>query len=399
MKLTTPDIKTLTLPPGVKDKTFWDDDLGGFGVRLRAGGATRYVVQYDIGNKTKRVTLGTTIMLTLNEARSKAKDLLASIRLGGDPASEKRIARAKAVETFGALLPKYLTKRKTERRPRSYKELERHLMKYAKPLHPRAITSVDRRAISSLISDIEENSGPSAAIHCHGSLSGYFTWLMREGLIDQNPLPYTNKPEIRPSRERVLTNDELRTLFAALPDDDYGDIIRILVYTLCRRDEIGGLRWDEIDFDKKLIDIPAARMKNKKPHQIPMSGPLFAILKKRTQDDRDHVFGVGPRGFQGWSWRRKDLDNRMVGPRPTWTLHDLRRTGSTVMHEQLGIFPHIVERVLAHVGHQAGVAGNYNKSDYVVEKRRALERWAEYVDEVASGGPSVKKSGDIVQFA
>ena len=369
-------------------------------MRLRAGGAARYVVQYDIGNKTKRVTLGTTMMLTLNEARAKAKDLLASVRLGGDPASEKRTARARAVETFGAILPKYLTKRRADRAPRSYKELERHLTKYAKPLHPLAITSIDRRTISGLISDIEGNSGPSAAIHCHGSLSGYFTWLMREGLIDQNPLPYTNKPETRPSRERILTNDELHTLFAALPDDDYGDIIRLLVYTLCRRDEIGGLLWDEINFEKGVIEIPAVRMKNKKPHQVPLSAAALAILKKRARDDRDHVFGRGARGFQGWSWRRKDLDGKIVGPRPDWVLHDLRRTGSTVMHEQLGILPHIVERVLAHIGHQSGIAGTYNKADYALEKRRALERWAEYVDEVASGGPSArKKSGKVIQFA
>ena len=108
MRLTTTTVKTLTLPIGVRDKTYFDSDLGGFGLRLREGGAARWVVQYDLGGKTKRVTLGTTAMLDLGAARTKARDLLASVRLGGDPAAEKRQAHARAAETFAALLMRYL---------------------------------------------------------------------------------------------------------------------------------------------------------------------------------------------------------------------------------------------------------------------------------------------------
>ncbi len=395
MKLTATTIKTLTLPAGVNDKTFWDGDLGGFGLRLRNGGAARYVVQYDTAGKTKRVTLGTTALLDIATARAKAKDLLAAVRLGGDPAAEKREARAKAAETFGVILPRYLAVQQSERRPRSFKELERHLVKYARPLHPRALTSIDRRAISTLISTITEKSGPSAAINAHGSLSGYFSWLMREGLLAVNPMPYTNKPKARPVRDRTINEDELRTLWVALGDDDYGDIIRLMIYTGARRSEIGGLRWDEIDFDAARIELPAVRMKNNKTHLIPLAEPALAILEKRQRNGREHMFGRGASGFQGWSWRRKDLDARIAGKRPTWTLHDIRRLASTVMHEKLGIQPHIVERVLAHVGHQSGIAGTYNKADYLVEKRRALEKWAAYVDEVVT---EKKRSATVVKM-
>src|SRR5262245_4973879 len=120
MRLTTTNIKTLTLPPGVKDKTFWDDDLGGFGLRLLEGGSARYVVQYDVGGKTKRVTLDPALF-DFGKARAKAKDLLASVRLGGDPAADKREAHTRAAETFGALLPRYLAVQQRECRPRSYK--------------------------------------------------------------------------------------------------------------------------------------------------------------------------------------------------------------------------------------------------------------------------------------
>jgi integrase len=391
MKLTTTTIKTLELPKGIADRTYWDDDLGGFGLRLRAGGAARWVVQYDLGGKSKRITLGTTALLDVSTARTRAKDLLASVRLGADPASEKREARAKATETFGAMLPRYLAKQRSERRPRSFQELERHLVKYAKSLHPRAVTSIDRRALSGLIANIAEKSGPTAAICAHGSLSGFFGWLAREGVIDQNPVAYTNKPEARPARDRLITDAELRTIWAALDDSDYSDIVKLLTYTAARKSEIGNLRWDEIDLEAAVIEIPASRMKNNKPHLIPLSEPALAILAKRTQNGREHVFGRGASGFQGWSRRRKDLDDRIAGKRPNWVLHDLRRLTSTVMHEKLGIAPHVVESTLAHVGHQSGIAGTYNKASYADEKRRALDRWADYVDEAVSGKPKKAK--------
>jgi integrase len=395
MKLTAAAIKTLALPPGSIDKTFWDDDLGGFGVRLREGGAARYVVQYDIGGKSKRFTLGTTAMLDIGSARIKAKDLLASVRLGGDPAAAKHEARTKAKETFGAILPRYLTVQQRERRPRSFKELQRHLCKYARPLHSRSIASIDRRAISSLVATISERNGPSAAINAHGSLSGYFSWLMREGLIEANPILFSNKPKAGPARDRVPTEVELRTLWNALGDDDYGDIVKLLIYTAARRNEIGDLRWDEVDLDNAMIEISGVRMKNARPHLIPLSEPALAILKRHSHNGRDFVFGHGGRGFQGWSWRRKDLDARIAGPRQDWVLHDLRRLASTTLHETLKVQPHIVERVLAHVGHQSGIAGTYNKAEYIDEKRRALERWADHVDAIVTGK---RKSGAVVNL-
>jgi integrase len=399
MKLDKATLVTLTLPPGKNEHKFFDERLPGHGVRLRHPSDQsrwRWITQYDdLGGKTQIVTHGPVSLIEPGAALKRSKDLLASIRLGGDPAAEKREARAKAAETFGAILPRYLAKQQSERRARSFKELERHLVKYARPLHSRALTSIDRRALSGLVADIAERNGRKAAIDAHGSLGGYFSWLMGAGLIDQNPMLYTNKPEAHPARDRMITGDELRTIWGALGEDDYSDIVRLMVYTAARRNEIGGLRWDEVNLDEAVIELPASRMKNGRPHLIPLSESALAILQKRQRNGREHVFGRGASGFQAWSWRRKDLDARIAGPRPTWVLHDFRRLASTVIHEQLGIQPHIVERVLAHVGHQGGVAGIYNRSDYLVEKRRALECWAGYVQTIVTGRPTKSK---IVQF-
>jgi integrase len=391
MKLTTASIKALELPPGASDKTFWDDDIGGFGLRLREGGSRNWVVQYDLGRKTRRVTLGSTAVLDLGAARTKAKDLLAHVRLGGDPAAEKRTYRARAAETFAAILPRYLIVKQRDCRPSSFKQIERRLWKLAQPLHPLPITAIDRCSIASLVAAVADSNGPGAATNLHGTLSGYFSWLMGAGLLEQSPMLHANKPKPQPARDRVLTEDELRAAWAALDDGDYGDIFKLLTYTACRRSEIGNLRWDEVDLDKAVIEIPAARMKNGKPHVVPLSEPVLAILKRRERNGRDHVFGRGTAGFQGWSYRRKALDDGISGPRPDWTLHDLRRLASTTMHDKLGIPPHIVEAVLAHVGHRSGVAGTYNRSDYIAEKRRALDRWANHVLAVVTGGPAAAK--------
>ena len=391
MKLTATSIKTLTLPPGVKDKTFWDDDCGGFGVRLREGGSARYVVQYDIGNRTKRITLDPAVF-DFGKARAKAKDLLASVRLGGDPAAEKRQAHERAAETFGALLARYLPHKQAQLKAgsRSFKEVERHLTKYARSLHTRPVTAIDRRTIAALVSTIASKNGPTAANCMLGSLSGYFGWLIREGLIsDVNPASYVNKAAAKKSRERVLTAEEFRAIWNALGDSDYADIFRLLALTGARKSEIGSLRWDEIDFDNAEINLSAARTKNNRPHTIPLTPPALAILEARSQNGREFVFGYG-RGFTGWHWAKAALDKRIAAsikaPMSPWVLHDLRRFFSTIAHDKLGVPPHVAEAALGHIAaFKSGVAGVYNKADYLDERRRALEKWADHVEGIVTG--------------
>jgi integrase len=392
LKLTTTTIKTLALPAGVRDKTYFDDSLGGFGLRLREGGAARWVVQYDLGGKTKRVTLGTTAMLDLGAARTKARDLLASVRLGGDPAAEKRQAHARAAETFGALLARYLPHKQAQLKAgsRSFKEVERHLTKYARSLHARPVTAIDRRTIAALVSTIASKNGPTAANCMLGSLSGYFGWLIREGLIsDVNPASYVNKAAAKKSRERVLTAEEFRAIWNALGDSDYADIFRLLALTGARKSEIGSLRWDEIDFDNAEINLSAARTKNNRPHTIPLTPPALAILEARSQNGREFVFGYG-RGFTGWHWAKAALDKRIAAsikaPMLPWVLHDLRRFFSTTAHDKLGVPPHVAEAALGHIAaFKSGVAGVYNKADYLDERRRALEKWADHVKAIVTG--------------
>jgi integrase len=406
MKLTTTTIKTLTLPPGMSDKTFFDDDLPGFGLRLRDGGSRKWIVQYDFGGKTRKFTLGAVAAVDLGEARKRAKDILAARTLGRDPVAEKLEARARAGETFGALLPRYLAHKAAQVRPRSLKEIERHLLKYARPLHARPVAAIDRRAVAALVATLADKSGPVAANNAHASLSGYFDWLLRAGLIDgANPVSLVNKPPQTKGRDRVISDGELCEIWSELGDDDYGAIVKLLAYTAARKTEIGNLTWDEVDFEAEEIRLPASRTKGKRPHIIPLALAPLAILKARQDNGRALVFGRGEQsGFQGWPRCKAALDARIAAarkaagvtePMPGWVLHDLRRYFSTVAHDRLGIPPHIVEACLAHIGHQSGVAGTYNKAIYLNERRRALERWADYLDSAVTGS---RRSSAVVNL-
>jgi len=400
MKLTTQTIKALTLPPGMKDKIHFDDEVGGFGIRLRNSGEARWVVQYDdAAGRTRKVTLGSPSLLDAAAARKAARDLLASIRLGADPAAERQTRREQAAETFGGpLLTRYLAYQQARRRPRSFLQIERHLRKDAKPLHAHSLASIDRRTVAGLISKLVEENGPTAALNARTSIVQFLAWCVREGLIEHNVAANTNAPVANGPRTRLLSEDDLRAIWGALPEpgDDFGDLVRLLAYTLTRRAELGDLLWDEVDLKAGEIRLPAARMKNNKPHTIVLSKPALAILAARQCDGRAHVFGRIGHGFQSWAYNKALLDKRTPNV-AAWNLHDFRRVGSTTMHDELGIPPHVVEVVLAHVGHRAGVAGVYNLAAYLPERRRAMERWAEHVDEVVTGKPVSAKVVNLHQ--
>src|SRR6516162_7884427 len=176
MRLTAATIRTLSLRSGKSDHVFFDADLPGFGLRLRASGARTWLLQYAIAGRTRRMALGSVAVLDPGKARETAKRLLAQVRLGHDPARDKITARSKAAETFGALLPRFLERQRARLKPRSYEETERHLQRHAKALHGSPIEAVARRTVAARLAEIEKHNGPAARNRVRASLSAYFTW-------------------------------------------------------------------------------------------------------------------------------------------------------------------------------------------------------------------------------
>jgi len=378
MRLTQKTVNTLRLPIGKTEAIYFDEELP-LGVRLRVGGAARWIYQYKLGAKHRRITLGALAALSAAEARKVAGELHARVRLGQDPAVQKAEGRARAAETMGAVLQTYLAYQQRRLRPRSYVEVERHLLKHCRQLHGLQLAKIDRRAIAARISAIATRNGAVAANRTRASLAAFFAWCLREGLVDSNPTIGTNRqPE--QSRDRVLSPDEIKRIWNALDDNHYGVAVKLLLLTGQRATEIGSLRWTEVGDDE--IVLPAARTKNRREHVVPLAPVAKALLKKMPRRG-EFVFERRPgRPLKAWSTFKENLDDHIRASGavlPPWCHHDLRRTAATGMAE-IGVAPHVVEAVLNHVsGHKASIAGVYNKAVYAAEKRRALTIWAEYV--------------------
>ena len=363
-------------------------------MRVRAGGARTWIYQYKIGNQHRRITLGSLAALTPARARETAGELHAAARLGRDPAVEKSEGRARAGETMGAILSGYLARQRGHLRPRSYVECERHLLKNCKPLLGLLLSKIDRRTVATRISDIASTNGAVSANRARAALSAFFSWAMREGLLDNNPVIGTNRQK-ETARSRVLSDDELKVILRACGSDDYGTIIRLLMATGQRANEIGALRWSEVLDDQ--IVLPPSRVKNNRAHAIPLVPAVRAIFAGR---ERNGEFVFGRRQglpFGGWSQSKSALDRRidaMDHKLEPWVIHDLRRTMATRTAES-GTPPHIIEAILNHAsGHKAGVAGIYNRASYEPQKRISLEKWSNHLETLISG----KRSSKVVNL-
>jgi integrase len=378
MKLTQKTINALAVPRGKSECIVFDEDLPGFGLRLRRGGARTWVYQFKIGTQHRRMTLGSVSAITPAQARRTANDLHAKVRLGQDPAGEKIEGRARAAETMGALLKPYLEQKRASITGGSYKNVERHLDKHCRSLHGLRLAKIDRRAVAAVLAGIA-STRPVEANRVRASLSAFFAWCIGEGFLDHNSVVGTGRRDER-SRERVLSDAELKAIWnATAGQDDYSAVVRLLMLTGARVAEIGSLSRSEIV--GQAIVVPGSRTKNKRPHTIPTSAPARSILEAQLRrHNRDFLFGRRPnRPLTGWSALKASLDRRIGPAVADWTHHDLRRTFATRLAE-LNVAPHLIEALLNHVsGHKHGVAGVYNRADYEAQKRSALNLWADHL--------------------
>jgi integrase len=369
-KLTAQSVKALALPAGKADVIYFDTEISGFGLRFRRG-AQGVIITWVLQHKAGRETLGRYPVISPAAAREWAVKKYAEIALGASPAAEREKARQQQAETFEAALRLYLPGKKL--RPRSRVEAERHLLKNAAALHRLPLAKTGKREIAGVLTAVTQNSGEVQANRTRGSLSAFFMWCCRRGLLETNPVAFTEVHK-ETSRSRVLGDAELVQIWSHLPAGDYSDAVKLLILTAQRKSEIGDLQWREIDFARGVISLPAERVKNGRPHEIPITDPMRAILEARPRFG-DYVFGRT--GFRNWTDCKERLDVKLGIA--AWHHHDIRRTAATRMIE-LGVEPHHVEAVLNHVGgHRSGVAGVYNRSLYAAEKAQALNRWATHV--------------------
>jgi len=387
MKFTKEALAALTLPPGKTDYFEWDDELPSFGVRLR-GRSRRWVVQYRVGTQQRRESLGDVRKVKLEDARRIARQRFAQVELGSDPAAERAAAAARL--TLGETTARYLDAKREVMRAGSHKAAMRYLNVYWKPFHDHALDDVKRPDLAARLQELTKRHGRTAAARARGTLSAMFSWGMREGFCEANPIIATNDPAdgILP-RERVLSDDEIRIVWNACGDGAAGRVVKLLLLTGCRREEIGALKWSEIEAD--VLTIPGTRTKNGRVLVLPLPATAIELLAAAPkQDGGDFVFGRGgDRPFGGWSAAKLLIDARiavMTGRElPHWTLHDLRRTMRTGLGK-LGIPPHVAELAINHV--KGGVEAIYDRYRYQREIGAALARWDEHVLAIVKGRES-----------
>jgi integrase len=392
MKLTKETVKGLKLPPDKSEAIWFDERLQGFGLRIRAGGKRTWIAQYRLGSKQRRMTMGSAEKLDADKAWVEAKKALAKVGLGLDPQGEKAAARApKAPElTLADLIDRYLPVAERKLKPGTYSGVVLHLRKHWRPLHSVELKDLTRRHVAAELGRIADGSGLYGANRSRAALSALFAWAIGEGLADANPVVGTNKATEEVPRDRVLSAAELSPIWRHAGGGDYGAIVRLLILTGQRREEVGGILWSEIDAAGAVWRIGAERTKNGLAHDVPLSAPALAVLSGlERREGRDLVFGAGGGPFQGWSNAKSALDTRVSAAlgRATqpWRLHDIRRTVATRLAD-LRVAPHVIEAILNHVsGHKAGVAGVYNRSSYAAEKREALTLWGDHVTTLVEG--------------
>jgi integrase len=409
MRLTDRDIAGLVCPQGRKDMLVGDDACPGLAVRVTAGGARVFLFNHRHGPRVIRQRLGAFgTDLTLAQARRKAEALRGRVLDGRDPVAERRASmaeaaarRAEAALTAGRLLDDFLALHLANKRVSYRRDVEARLRLHLKAILARPAASVTRREAVAAIDRIAREAGATTARRVLQYAGTLFRWSVKRGATEGNPFADLPPPGKVVFRERVLSNDELGAVWRACDalGHPHGTIIRFLLLTLARCEEVAAMVWGEVAADLSEWVIPGSRMKRGQPHRVHLSEPAKAILRAIPRGEADAlVFGV-PATLDGrqalrpvttFSFIKRTIDRAMARERPEpippWVLHDFRRSGASAP-AAMGFDVIVVDRLLAHQpSNLRGAALVYQRHGFDAERARALDAWAAHIARCAEGG-------------
>ncbi|KAB7645554.1 tyrosine-type recombinase/integrase [Polymorphobacter fuscus] len=416
-KLTKRSVEALATPE--KGRAFlWDDTLKGFGVMLTHKGQRSYVVQYRIGGRegtTQRATIGQHgNPWTQETARARAVELLDLVRRKIDPvqadrdrlaleregkANDERYAFSTAADLYIAHLRQKGLKSADEIAAIFERDLKPHFLQ--KPLH-----RIKRADIHTCTAAVGLRS-KSSANRAHSWLRAMLNWAVDQDRfgIHVSPMEKMAQPFESGKRERVLTDAELSIILDCIHElsEPHSSFMLMLVFTAQRRNEVAGMRWEELDIDSRQWLIPGSRTKNKIEHLLPLSlSAVEAIELTEPELARRQGFvftSNGKKAVASFSECKRNLDKLIADrlkrdadeagvdyvPMPSWVLHDLRRTVATGL-QRMGTRIEYTEALLNHVsGSTGGLVGIYQRYKYWPEKVDAMAAWDRQIDEIRSG--------------
>ena len=353
--------------------------------------------------RPRKWTIGPNPAIDLKTARELAREAVRKVSGGADPCTEKKAAKAAALVPTGLDLIETVTSRfvaqhaKRKLKPATASEIERLLEKeVVAPWRGRRLSQIGRADIHDLLDGIVARGSPVTANRTLAWLRRMCSWTVERGLIEVSPCAGIRAPAAETSRDRVLSDDELKAVWRAADalETPYNAFVKLLILTGARRSEVAEMMWSEIDTASRVWTLPAARAKNATEYQIPLSDSAVEILRALPRiADSDLVFTLSGRvPIRGFHNVKTRVDALMPAG-PSWTLHDLRRTFASGC-ARLGIAIHVVEAALNHrSGSIRGIAAIYNRYSYDVEKCAAMAAWARHVEQIVTG-----ETGNIVQL-
>ncbi len=427
------DVQIRKFPTPTTRREVPDGKIAGLYLVIQPSGAKSWALRYRAAGKPAKLTLGPYPTLDLATARKRAQEALGDVAGGKNPAADKMAAReaAKAAvevkDRVAEVAADFVEKHAKRKAGKSWAaETERLLAKEIIPaIGKKHLGEVRKSDVHDMLDSIVDRGAPIVANRTLAVFRRLCNWAVERGIVAASPCDKIKAPAVEESRDRVLSDDEIRLAWGAFDAVGwpFGPIAKLALLTGSRRDEIAGAVWGEIDIVAKTWTIAKERSKNGVAHEIPLSGDAVDIIKelKRVEPARDEKGKPGPAyvftttgktPVSGFSRAKESIDEAMlkqlrkdaearggdlneVTAPDRWTIHDLRRTAASGM-AGIGIAPHVVEAALNHrSGTIKGVAAVYNRYNYAAEKRHALDAWARRLKTIV-GGESVS---NVVELA
>jgi integrase len=377
-------------PPKSGQVDVFDQGFPGLALRISYGGRKAWVFFYRFGGRLRRMTLGTYPALTLAEARQAWRDARTESQSGRDPSRAGKGERP--ATDFKNVAAQWILRDQAKNKSRAI--VARLLDVNVLPAwEHRQIAEIGRRDVLDVIDAIVDRGAVVTARRVQSHLHRLFRWAVGRGIVEMNPIADLPKPGSETPRDRVLSDDELIAVWNAAEQLSWQFcfVIRLLILTGARREEIGKLRWSEIVGGE--LKLEASRTKNALPHTVPLSAPARATIERVPHiGSSPFVFTIdGSKPVSGWSRTKARLDE--LSGVESWRVHDLRRTVAIGL-QKLGINLQTIEAVLGHTsGSRSGVVGVYQRHNFAEEKRTALEAWGRFVMSLVD-----KPAGNVVEM-
>jgi integrase len=387
-----------------------DADQRGLVLRIWPAGTRAWSFEYRSPITRKNVRLGLAAH-SLAEARAIAKGHRAAVAAGRDPAMESKAglvarqeAHARLVIVSDALVRYETAVVEPATKLASRRKRMRVLRRALAPYGARAIASLSRADMISRLDEIQATSGGVSRNRAQSEIRHFLGWCRDRDITPSIVLDRVRQGVREQARERVLNDVELSAVLAATADQSaYADLLRTLLHTGMRRAEAASLQPRDLDFEARTITVRGEVSKTRQARLIPMEDPIASMLQKRARGlPRDaHVFGDGTgfkAPFSGFSKRFAALSSTMPKDTERWTLHDIRRTVATRLHEA-GADALVVEDLLGHLGGiRSGVAGVYNRAQTLLRQREALKAWAAKLSILDTARAATEPTTNVVRM-